>query len=490
MSEKFDGKIKVTVEKSHLLTLGERMYVESIELIRELVNNAYDADAIRVYVTVGPKSIVVEDNGSGMNKKGLTQFFAVGSEEKKKHGVSPRFGRKRIGQFGIGKFAALSAADRFTVRSRKAEWVYTVTFDREAWQKETGWELPITRNIATPLDTEGTRVTLSKLKRKFKLSDVERYLKEAVPIRAKKFDVFLNGKQITAGYIPGRRIHVSFKTIYGPIEGEIVIAADPKMVRIPGIECRVKQVLIKRELFGFEAKPGTNRITGEVNADFLPITAARNDFIRDEPSYRLFHQLIRNELEKVLIQFKKEKESRELKRISRELRQVLDKIRNALKLNPYLTPSGRAVARLRRRKDTLSASTVREPTIKEVKKEALLAREAEISKKEKEEEKPARPKVEPRVIRRIRIKKLGISVGIASLGEDSPESTSYGNLVYINQDYPLYKRFYSKKDAFELYLLRLITKEIVLMKKLRLEARQAYLWQSKLLTDALISSKK
>ena len=42
--------IKVTVDKSHLLTLGERMYVESIELIRELVNNAYDADATEVEV--------------------------------------------------------------------------------------------------------------------------------------------------------------------------------------------------------------------------------------------------------------------------------------------------------------------------------------------------------------------------------------------------------------------------------------------------------
>lgn len=42
--------IKVLVEKSHLLTLGERMYIESIELLRELVNNAYDADATMVFI--------------------------------------------------------------------------------------------------------------------------------------------------------------------------------------------------------------------------------------------------------------------------------------------------------------------------------------------------------------------------------------------------------------------------------------------------------
>ena len=45
--------LPVTVDKSHLITIGERLYTESIELIRELVNNAYDADATEVRVTVG-----------------------------------------------------------------------------------------------------------------------------------------------------------------------------------------------------------------------------------------------------------------------------------------------------------------------------------------------------------------------------------------------------------------------------------------------------
>lgn len=37
--------IPVTVDKSHIITIGERLYTESIEFVRELVNNAYDADA-------------------------------------------------------------------------------------------------------------------------------------------------------------------------------------------------------------------------------------------------------------------------------------------------------------------------------------------------------------------------------------------------------------------------------------------------------------
>ena len=64
------SKIKVTVDKSHLLTLGEKMYRESIEFVRELVSNCYDADATDVHVMIGNDSITVQDNGSDINEKG------------------------------------------------------------------------------------------------------------------------------------------------------------------------------------------------------------------------------------------------------------------------------------------------------------------------------------------------------------------------------------------------------------------------------------
>lgn len=74
--------LPVTVDKSHLITIGERLYTESIELIRELVNNAYDADATEVRVTVRDDLIRVEDNGAGMDFDGLGQYFNIGSPEK------------------------------------------------------------------------------------------------------------------------------------------------------------------------------------------------------------------------------------------------------------------------------------------------------------------------------------------------------------------------------------------------------------------------
>ncbi len=54
--------LPVTVDKSHLITIGERLYSESIELIRELVNNAYDADATEVEIKMTEECIQVIDN--------------------------------------------------------------------------------------------------------------------------------------------------------------------------------------------------------------------------------------------------------------------------------------------------------------------------------------------------------------------------------------------------------------------------------------------
>ena len=84
---------------------------------------------------------------------------------------------------------------------------------------------------------------------------------------------------------------------------------------------------------------------------------------------------------------------------------------------------------------------------------------------------------------------MGITCSIAHLGESGPEVYSIKNAIYINQDHPLYQKLYKKHDQLILHLLRLVTQEIIIMKRLRLSALQAFEMQSKLLTDALVEKK-
>ncbi len=61
--------IPVTIDKSHLITIGEKLYTEKMSFVRELVNNAYDADATEINMVLTPSEIIIRDNGSGMDER-------------------------------------------------------------------------------------------------------------------------------------------------------------------------------------------------------------------------------------------------------------------------------------------------------------------------------------------------------------------------------------------------------------------------------------
>ncbi len=60
-SQKIETRsIPVTIDKSHLITIGEKLYAEKTSFLRELVNNAYDADASEVHIALANSSTVIQ----------------------------------------------------------------------------------------------------------------------------------------------------------------------------------------------------------------------------------------------------------------------------------------------------------------------------------------------------------------------------------------------------------------------------------------------
>jgi len=197
-------RLPVTVDKSHIVTIGEKLYTQSVELIRELVNNAYDADATKVFVEIHDERIEVRDDGLGMDLDGLRQYFNIGSPEKVAHNKSPKFSRDRIGQFGIGKFATLSACNRFEVITQRGDFAARVVFDKSDWAKETAqWDLPLEVIAPDAKRGDGTTVILQQLYRNFDLETVRRKIVESVPLRAKNFGCFSTASGLCSPAYPG-----------------------------------------------------------------------------------------------------------------------------------------------------------------------------------------------------------------------------------------------------------------------------------------------
>lgn len=496
--------IPLTFDKSHIITIGERLYSQSIELIRELVNNGYDADATRVDVVVGEDTIEVRDNGSGMDLDGLRQYFNVGSPEKLEAPRSPIYKRDRVGQFGIGKFASLSAAGRFEVGTQCGAFAARVTFDREEWENTDSWHLPLEIISPDPENGNGTTVVLSKLERAFDLEDVEDCIVSGVPLKAPDFEVFLNGYQMRPRSWSGHKLPVMEGTSFGVVYGEIVILSESgSSLDGMGVECKVKGATICRETFGIESWGlKAARIRGEINADFLPITSDRTGFIIDRPEYKEFRQAmdrILKEVRGVLNQLSDRKENR---RASRAVNEALDRVWQALIRNPECSPFG--AIPIGDPESTAIGGAAAKPGVGALKSSPLMSGETIPSplggegKGEEEIQLPKRLQKKPQkikrltpnaVVRRMKFGKHKVSCCLDHYGQDGPECFSEGTVIYVNRDHPLYRREMRQARSYTMYIARLLTQELALMKEAR-SPKRAFTLQSRLLKDAFTSAEK
>ncbi|MBN1940179.1 MAG: ATP-binding protein [Candidatus Aminicenantes bacterium] len=493
MKVKEKRSLEVTVDKRHIIALGERLYQESVELLRELVNNAYDADATEVLVYIGTDRITVQDDGSGMDAEGLKQYFNVGSDEKVSRSVSPKFGRERVGQFGIGKFASLAAATRFEVQTQRGDFAARVVFDKEEWEKaKTTWQLPCEIFTPDPARADGTAVTLSGLTKTFALEDAEEKIKDGCPLKAPRFAVYLNGRRLEPRSYTGQRIPVLEGCPAGLVTGEIIIvpktAASTKDL---GIEVKVKGATIKRELFGMETwGKAVARVRGEIHANFLPVTSDRSNFAVDSEEYQQFLAVMEKIVGIIKRKLGKEADRREDFRAGRAVKDALRRIHRALALNPDFSPFGPiplgelggvggAAAEEGRKSEGGGEVKAGNPGSTPPKKKTLKKRKNPLVKK-----------ITPNaIVRRIKFNEQAVSVCLDFFGESGPECFTEGNVVYVNRDHPLFKRESRKPATYTMYMGRLLTQEIALMKETT-SPRLAFTRQSKLLKDAFADSEQ
>lgn len=492
--------IRITFEKSHLVTIGEKLYGESLELLRELIANAYDADATEVHVDLKPQRLTVRDDGSGMDEAGLREFFRIGSQGKLHDPTSPRFRRKRIGQFGIGKFATLAACRRFRVFTQRNGFSAEAVFDKEAFADSDTWDIPLTRKDWNAHRGNGTTVTLEELTKSFALPEIERAIRERFPLDSPSFSLFLNGVRIQPRTIPGRKFPVFAETRYGEVRGEIVLPnITPKDADMAGIECTVRGIVICRTLFALDA-PIIQKMRGRVEADFLPITSDRSRFIADTPEYALFFEIMQRELRKIQRQVRDLEERKERAKADDTLRDTLSRMRRAIRKNPDIAPpllsstgeideSGRRNAeKMSPKADANEAGAIdaMQVTMQNI---AGALRASPGDDAEAKEPPPQKVRVKnlegkESVARRITIGGIGITCALEHWGRESPAAFTEGGIVQINMDHPLYKKQQEKgRDMLGFYLSVLLARQVALLLA-EGDARKAFTMQERLLTDS------
>lgn len=127
-------KIDVRLSYRIVRLFSEGLYASPNKAIEELVANSFDAGARQVAVFLPADfhdqgaTIVVLDNGEGMDAGGLKLHWLIGKSLKRDLAKLP-LGRQQIGKFGIGKLATYVLANRLTHISRTGSKYYSTSMN-------------------------------------------------------------------------------------------------------------------------------------------------------------------------------------------------------------------------------------------------------------------------------------------------------------------------------------------------------------------------
>ena len=149
-------KINVLLSYRIVELFSEGLYSSPNKAIEELVANSFDAGALRVHVMLPPNlhdqdaSIVVIDDGDGMDADGLKEHWLIGVSNKGSNSRLPR-GRNPIGKFGIGKLATYVLANRLTHITRRGQKFYSTSMDFELMDKRFDRSVEPKKPIEIPL---------------------------------------------------------------------------------------------------------------------------------------------------------------------------------------------------------------------------------------------------------------------------------------------------------------------------------------------------
>lgn len=211
-------KFDIGAEVISILTRG--MYPDPRDAVREYIQNAVDAGSKKVNVKIRQNSVVIQDDGCGMDRDLLRKALRIG--------VSDKNPKKDVGFMGIGIYSSFHLCDKIDIYSRmENNEPYLLSMDFEGMrnllkeQKELRLNGDIDSNKLTDLQTllekyiklsdegeltkkdfafKGTRVELIGLDSNFygllsNFEEIKGYLKEVIPLHFDK-ENFKWGEQI------------------------------------------------------------------------------------------------------------------------------------------------------------------------------------------------------------------------------------------------------------------------------------------------------
>lgn len=271
---------------SRLATLLSQEYSSSEKALKELVDNAWDADAENVTVALpSPMSampIVITDDGSGMTEEELRRHYLFIATDRRSHRGERTSGKNRQikGRKGIGKFAGLMVASTMMLETRARGRLCSFTLRLEDLANVADIEHLNIAFRTEPCDEQlhGTTITLSNLHQNFVYPDANKMRQVLLQDygRQDDFCLSIDGKKLAIDDLSGSYSDIEKELpVLGLVKLRFTISDKKSGLRQPGITLRVDGKSIgKPKFFGLDELDDfppklLRKLYGEVDADGL-----------------------------------------------------------------------------------------------------------------------------------------------------------------------------------------------------------------------------
>src|ERR671933_1861773 len=155
---------QMKVHPSFFKEFATKTWVSPIEIVKELIENAFDEDATRVLVTVlSNGSIAIEDD-AGMDQNGMEKFLLLGSPHKKIESISPKLKRIRTGRYGTGRLSFLTSFESMKIRTKRGSFTKSIVIDAEVLEKLHTGNARLEELREPPLKRDGTELVMTGAK--------------------------------------------------------------------------------------------------------------------------------------------------------------------------------------------------------------------------------------------------------------------------------------------------------------------------------------
>ncbi len=293
--------IALKVHPSFFKEFATKTWVSPADVVKELVENAFDEDATRVLITIlSDNSISIEDN-AGMDESEIQKFLLLGSPHKKVDSVSPKLKRIRTGRYGTGRLSFLTSFEKMKIRTRKGNYHKSFLIDTKSLDDLFRGKSNLREIRETRLSRDGTEIIVSDAKSYVDELRLVKEIRKLAVLRHPLFEVYIkrssrfkewsftNAQLIRVPDIQGHRIPLNLDK--GSIVGEITVARRPLTEDERGIAVMVGGHIVMRTLFGFDSK--IPRVTGFVRCDTLTSRFADKSAIIEDKEFEKFSGLMK-----------------------------------------------------------------------------------------------------------------------------------------------------------------------------------------------------